>query len=157
MSRGFEVRVDLAIAGNAGESVSTSPASEGSRPPWKPERLLELLAMALLFCVWSAPRGTASQFIRDDSDGNGSLDIWDAVRIFDQAFPGTGSPGCADAADADAADADDSGTIGITDGIRVPLFLFLGGDAPPGPRSGCGADDTKDDLDCETCSPFQTG
>jgi hypothetical protein len=75
-------------------------------------------------------------FRRGDSDGNGRLEVTDALRTLNRLFLGTGILNCLE-----AADADDNGRLEITDPIRVLGFLFLGGPAPlpPGPRN-CGPD-----------------
>ncbi|MBI4606255.1 MAG: hypothetical protein HY721_30180, partial [Planctomycetes bacterium] len=46
------------------------------------------------------------------------------------------------------ADADDSGTLEITDAIRLLLHLFAGGPAPPEPYPEAGEDLTPDGLTC---------
>jgi hypothetical protein len=86
-------------------------------------------------------------FHRGDADGNGQLQLTDAVRVLNVLFLGTGVLLCTD-----AADADDNGQIQLTDAVRVLNVLFLGtGTIPnPGPPSeACGPDPTEEDaLDC---------
>jgi hypothetical protein len=49
----------------------------------------------------------------------------------------------------DAADLDDSGTLEITDAIRLLSYLFLGGSPPAPPFTSCGVDPTPTDgLGC---------
>jgi len=89
-------------------------------------------------------RGSGSPaFGRGDADGDGSLNLTDAVRILGYLYQGGTLP-CPD-----AADADDNGRLEITDPIRILSFLFLGGDALPPPFGATGPDPTPDDLDCE--------
>jgi len=86
-----------------------------------------------------------TQFKRGDSDGNGDLQLTDAVRILNVLFLGTGVLTCLD-----AADSDDNGQIQLTDAVRILNVLFLGtGTIPaPGPLS-CGDDAAPDTLaDC---------
>ena len=47
----------------------------------------------------------------------------------------------------DAADADDSGTLDVTDAVKLLAYLFLGGAALPAPGAeACGRDLTSDSL-----------
>jgi hypothetical protein len=79
-------------------------------------------------------------FRRGDSDGNGKLELTDAVRTLGWLFLGTKQPACLD-----AADSDDNGKVELTDAIRGLNYLFIGGQppAPPGPAE-CGQDPTED-------------
>jgi len=86
-------------------------------------------------------------FIRGDSDENGSVQLTDGIQILNFLFLGGDSPSCLD-----AADVDNNGSIQMTDGIYLLNFLFLG-DAPPAePFNGCGADPSEpaDKLACES-------
>ena len=81
-------------------------------------------------------------FRRGDSNGDGVMNITDAVSTLAFLFTGGVEPGCKD-----AADSNDDGALNITDAIFVLGYLFLGAAAPPAPGpSGCGADPTVDDL-----------
>lgn len=66
-------------------------------------------------------------FIRGDANGDGSLDISDAVTILIHLFAGgaTLSPR--------AADANDDGALNISDAVYVLDYLFTGGPEPPPP------------------------
>jgi 3',5'-cyclic AMP phosphodiesterase CpdA len=94
-------------------------------------------------------REPAPVFHRGDADGNGKLELTDAVRVLGFLFLGTPMPDCLE-----AADSDDNGTLQLTDAVRVLSFLFTGGDppAPPGPPPAeCGADPAgSPDLGCST-------
>lgn len=81
-------------------------------------------------------------FRRGDTDGNGSLEITDAVALLGYLFLGGAEPRCPD-----ASDADDNGAREITDAVVILGYLFLGGTEPaaPGPRV-CGGDSTDDEL-----------
>ncbi len=92
------------------------------------------------------------RFHRADADGNGQLQLTDAVRILNVLFLGTGVLPCPD-----AADADDNGTIQLTDAVRILNVLFLGTGSipPPGPPNDpCSMDPTPadggTDLGCPT-------
>jgi hypothetical protein len=89
--------------------------------------------------------GTVDRFRRGDFDGDGAMEITDAIATIDRLFLGGEAPGCPD-----AADANDDGELNLTDPIAILSRLFLGGDAlpPPGPID-CGTDPTPDRLpDC---------
>lgn len=83
-----------------------------------------------------------SNFKRGDSDGNGVVEITDAIRTLNWLFTGGAQPPCLD-----AADSDDTGQIDISDAVRGLGYLFLGGapPLPPGPDS-CGPDVADDEL-----------
>jgi Zn-dependent metalloprotease len=82
-------------------------------------------------------------FHRGDADGNGRLELTDAVRILNVLFLGAGEIPCLD-----AADADDNGQLQLTDAVRILNVLFVGrGTIPlPGPPpAACGSDPTPAD------------
>jgi hypothetical protein len=77
-------------------------------------------------------------FHRGDADGNGAVNVTDAVVILAHLFAGGPAPGCLE-----TADVDNDGSMSVTDAIDLLGFLFLRGAAPaePGPRPApCGAD-----------------
>jgi hypothetical protein len=77
-------------------------------------------------------------FKRGDTDGNGIVEISDAIVVLEFLFLGGPAPLCSD-----AADVDDSGEFDISDGVRVLAWLFLGAEPPPFPGpTTCGADTT---------------
>lgn len=83
-------------------------------------------------------------FRRGDGDGNGRLDLNDAVLTLGYLFLGDPAPGCLK-----AADGDDSGRLDIGDPVQLLGHLFLGGAAPAPPRDACGLDPNPDLLSCE--------
>lgn len=87
------------------------------------------------------PLSFPSLFVRSDVNGDGGIDISDAINALDYIFLGTYVPPCPD-----AADHDDSGIIDLTDPIGVLDFSFLGGQVPFPPYPGRGADPTPDPL-----------
>ena len=93
---------------------------------------------------WSYSHGVNSPFRRGDTNGDGDLNIVDAVRILNYLF-GTTELDCLD-----AADANDDGAIEITDAVGLLAFLFLGGFPPPLPVEECGIDPGPDELTCES-------
>jgi hypothetical protein len=76
-------------------------------------------------------------FHRGDSNGDGAVDLSDAVTIIDFLFSAGAAPGCRE-----SADADNDGGIDLSDPIGLLGFLFLAGPppAPPGPAPPCGPD-----------------
>ena len=72
------------------------------------------------------------------------VDVSDGIRIVNRLFLSAGPFACDD-----AADANDSGSIDLSDAIRVFGFLFQGEPPPlaPGPFE-CGNDPTDDALHC---------
>ena len=83
-------------------------------------------------------------FIRGDVNGDGGLDISDAVTTLDYLITG-GSIGCEK-----AADSNDDGSLNVADGIALLGYLFSGTGDLPMPFSTCGIDPTEDTLECET-------
>ncbi len=85
-----------------------------------------------------------SAFLRGDTDGNGKVDITDAVRMLNYLFTGGATPACLD-----AADVSDSGKVDISAAVSILNFLFLGGAAPAVPFPTPGLDPTPDTFkDC---------
>ena len=89
-------------------------------------------------------------FFRGDCNGDGVINITDAIFHLD-ALVGIGG----DFPCQDACDSNDDGSDDIADPIHSLNFIFLDGPAPPAPYPGCGADATVDDLSCESY-PFCT-
>jgi subtilisin family serine protease len=85
------------------------------------------------------------EFRRGDTNGDGIIDISDAVFglviLFVQDAP---LPPCGK-----AADANDDGLINISDPIELLSFLFKAGSLSP-PHKVCGIDPTPDTLECPT-------
>lgn len=99
--------------------------------------------------VTIAAGGGGPRFRRGDSDGTGSLDLTDAVRILGFLFLGQGTLDCLE-----AADSDDNGGIELTDAVRILNYLFQGAAAPPspGPPPGpCGVDppESGENIGCD--------
>ncbi len=83
-------------------------------------------------------------FLRGDANGDGVLDISDAVAFLESLFLGGGPLECED-----AADSNDSGALDLSDAIFTLSFLFQGGRDPSPPFPLCGHDPTSDVLACE--------
>jgi hypothetical protein len=95
----------------------------------------------------SQPESPSRVFKRADADGNGEVELSDALVIAGFLFLGESTPDCLD-----AVDADDSGELDISD-IIVPLnWLFSGGGSPPAPGPlDCGSDTTPADPPFAPC------
>ncbi|MEM7233629.1 MAG: hypothetical protein AAF517_15745, partial [Planctomycetota bacterium] len=70
------------------------------------------------------------------------------IHVLSYLFVGGEAPACLD-----AADTDDSGSLDLTDGHAINVYLFLGGHPPlpPGPFV-CGYDSTPDEMLCLTAT-----
>ena len=91
-------------------------------------------------CI-GAPSGGV--FIRGDSNGDGSLDVADAVNSLAFLFLG-GTLGCVD-----SADVSDDGNVNIADPVALLNVLFSPtGGSPPPPYPDCGFDPTADNHQC---------
>ncbi len=91
-----------------------------------------------------------SGFLRGDCNGDGGVDISDAIQTLGVLFLGQGTFPCKD-----ACDSNDDGRIDISDAINTLGVLFLGQGTIPLPgNKTCGVDPTGDDaqLTCESYS-----
>jgi len=97
--------------------------------------ILLLSPLGLLF----SPNALADEFIRGDANGDGLVDISDAITMLDVLFQG------AEIACEDAGDANDDGVLDISDPTYLLIHLFWGGAAPPEPFAQAGLDPTTED------------
>ncbi|MEM7260443.1 MAG: hypothetical protein AAF488_00535 [Planctomycetota bacterium] len=92
-----------------------------------------------------------SLFVRGDANGDGMVDLGDAIVSLDALFGGAIVPCPA------ALDVDDSGALTIGDPIVLLSFLFSAASPPLPPFPNCGADPTPDGLGCvgpvANCTP----
>lgn len=95
--------------------------------------------------------GVAGQFfLRGDSNGDGSVNIADAIRSLGYLF-GSETLSCFE-----AADGNDDGQLNVADPIYMLAWMFTGGSpAPPAPFPECAEDPAPGVLDCAewTCLP----
>ncbi len=103
---------------------------------------LALAALGAGF-FWTPTLPAESPFIRGEANGDGRLDLTDAVAILFYLFGDTGGTGCPR-----AGDVDDSGDLDITDPLALLGYLFTEGAAPRAPFPECGTDPTDDPLSC---------
>jgi hypothetical protein len=93
-------------------------------------------------CTGTIGTGGGETFRRGDTDGNGSVNVTDAVTVLNALFQGATFPACPD-----TADTDDTGDVSITDAVFLLNALFQGGLQPPAPGiDACGPDPTADEL-----------
>jgi len=140
--------------------MSQAARTSSSRRTRSAHVLLLSAALAGLVLLLPSRDATAANlnFRRGDVDGNGKLEMADAVRTFGFLFLGNPtSLGCMD-----AADTNDSGKVDLSDGVATLNFMFTGGAAPPSPgHINCGPDTTAvpDTLTCDespNCAPAPT-
>jgi YVTN family beta-propeller protein len=89
-------------------------------------------------------------FVRGDSNGDGGINLADAINslFFTFNIPGGISP-CDD-----ASDVNDDGILNLADGIFLLNYLFPPpAPPPPEPFPNCGIDPTLDGLDCASFPP----
>ncbi len=108
-------------------------------------RIRTLASVVTLLILSLVSVSAEDRFRRGDSNGDGTVDLSDGIRLLLSLFDQVGMPSCAD-----AADANDSGALDLADAVFTFEFLFNGGAVPPAPGvTQCGDDPTPDDLGCE--------
>ena len=83
-------------------------------------------------------------FLRGDCNGDGTVDLSDAIRDLLLCFSGAIVP-CAAACDTDG---DGNPCTGVTDAVSFLTYLFRDGPPPPPPFPDCGT--VEGEVDCET-------
>ncbi len=101
------------------------------------------LSFALELTATPAPH-VPGWFVRGDANGDGAVDISDAIAILLVLFQNEPAD-CTD-----SLDVDDNGSMNIADAVNLLMYLFAGGPAPAAPFPVEGNDPTQDDpLDCQ--------
>ncbi len=72
---------------------------------------------------------------RGDANGDGSVNIADAINLIQYLFNNGPTPGCLE-----AADVNDDGLNDVSDAVFLIQFQFLDGSPPPAPYPTCGTD-----------------
>ena len=85
-----------------------------------------------------------AEFIRGDSNGDGTVGIGDPLLTLAYLFTG-GASNCLR-----AEDVNDDGFVDVSDPIYSLGFQFAGGPAPSAPFPNCGIDPTPDTLSCDS-------
>ena len=111
----------------------------------RPRIRLVVSCFSLVFVLTLSSHAFAQgAFLRGDANGDGDLDIADALAIVELLFR--------DVSDVvtcqDAADVNDDGRLDAADVTGALAYMFMGGDTPPGPFEACGTDPTEDELSC---------
>ena len=124
-----------------------------------PARTLVLWGVALLLALFCRQEGMSQdgadnadqyfrlvQFRRGDVNIDSSVDVSDALGIFNWLFLGGAGTPCENAADSNK-----DLSIDLTDGVHILSYLFMGGSppAPPGPEE-CGVDPDENSFSCES-------
>lgn len=87
---------------------------------------------------------TPPSFRRGDANGDGTVQLSDAITLLSTLFQGGGAPlTCPD-----AADSNDNGVIDLADPVFLLSYLFVAGGPPPPPPgpTDCGPDFSGDEL-----------
>jgi len=88
----------------------------------------------------------ADTFIRGDANGDGSVNIADAVTVLDYVFPNATSP-LHHISPLDAADANDDNSVNVADAVYLLTYVFSSGPEPPAPFVVPGVDPTPSGLE----------
>ena len=104
--------------------------------------LIFAIALGTLGAGFS-PCSAQTNFLRGDCNGDGSLNLADAIQLLGVLFSGDPAPSCTD-----ACDFNDDGTNNIADAISGLGYLFSGDPDLPPPFLVCGVDPTADSLAC---------
>jgi hypothetical protein len=132
----------VAIPGAAGPSYTTPPAKAADHGALFRCTVQNAYGSATSRAARLDVRLTDTPFRRGDANGDGSMDIADAIRMLQILFAGAENP-CED-----ARDTNDDGSTNIADAVSLLMHLFVQGAAPPAPYPACGGDPTPDGLDC---------
>lgn len=124
---------DAALAGSGTHRVITSSTTIHD---YGGDRML--LASRLVDALSPPVTG----FLRGDGNGDGAIDISDAIHSLTYLFS-SGPAGCLE-----ALDANDDGAVDIGDPIYSLAYLFAGGPPPAPPWPFCGSDPTPVALGC---------
>lgn len=89
-------------------------------------------------------------FVRSDVNGDGTIDIGDAIFLLSYLFADGEEPTCRD-----ACDANDDAELQISDPVFLLYYVFAAGPAPADPFGSCGLDGTPDDLGCDAFAPCE--
>jgi hypothetical protein len=119
---------------------------------------LRFLAAIAAFAAFSVSGESArahgyEDFVRGDSNIDGTVDISDAVYTLAYLFSGgVASPPCLE-----ALNANDDGPIDLSDAIFTLTFLFLTGATIPAPYPDPGQDGGENPLGCDRYGPVHEG
>lgn len=86
------------------------------------------------------------RFSRGDTNGDGSVNVADAITLLGYLFPSSSGPNSIPCLD--SADADDAGGVNLADAIAILSALFGTPPIPLAPPVQCGEDPTPDQVTC---------
>jgi hypothetical protein len=119
------------VRSTGGSASTVTPISAGAR--WR------LPLNGASEYRWTSP---AEVFRRGEANGDGNVDLSDAISVLGWLFLGAAAPPCPD-----SADANDDGGVDLSDAVYVLGWLFTGGPPPALPGAAdCGPDPTADAL-----------
>ncbi len=130
------------IPSGPGPGAPRNPAHQqigGCESAWTPETASSFILIDSLLSILPE----ISVFSRADSNGDGAVDVADALNTLNYLFLGGENPYCFD-----AADANDDGAIDVTDPVFTLRYLFQGQGTIPPPSGAAGLDPTEDSLSC---------
>ena len=104
---------------------------------------LEVLGSSREVSYSKRPLVLNPSFRRGDSDGNGVVQLGDAVLTLRYQFQRGEVPVCLK-----AADSNDDGKLNVVDAVTTLLHLFVGRASLPEPFGDCAEDPTEDTLSC---------
>ena len=123
------------LAQDLGIAVAPFPKIDAQLSHLNPATVFSVYSLHLI----AEPSGGPPQdmpFRRGDSNGDGGVDISDAVALLGFLFLGVSLPDCLDARDCNG-----DRSVDVTDAISKLTYLFLEGPPPPGPGPDrCGED-----------------
>jgi hypothetical protein len=137
-----KVRFLDGLVGSGQPVPNTAGVDGGAEPPCN-------LDTALLTVRFQA--GAGNLFVRGNANGDGVVNIADAIWTFRALFLSAVAGPCTDAEDANG-----DGRVNITDPLHLLNFQLLGGAPPPAPFPGCG-EDPGGDGDGIGCAITQAG
>src|SRR5262245_55006126 len=97
--------------------------------------LLMTLAFPPAGALAQSPAPRPPQFVRGDANGDGQIDLSDAVSILGFLFLAAAEPGCLASADVNG-----DGAVDVSDAVRHLTYSFLAGPPPETPFPACGRD-----------------
>lgn len=113
--------------------------------PDTPPAQITMIAIDDIHVDHSPTRSVHAPFIRGDVDGNGIVNVVDAVELLYAIYvPGTPELDCPD-----ASDVNDTGIVDVSDSIYLLAYIFVPYSPPPAhPFPDCDLEPVEDLLDC---------
>ncbi len=111
-------------------------------------RNVEVFRVGSLRSMVVGPPEPGLEFLRGDANGDGAVQLADALRILGWLFQGSAIPPCLAAADSNA-----DASINLSDATFVLYHLFLGREALPPPFPACGGSTRGGDVELGCAAP----